>query len=158
MGLRDLHKELKQMEKTEIIKMVSELYKSVPMAKEYLDIFTTGNIKQLIDKYKFEIEDYVYPHGREMVLREKEARKLIRTIRKMKIPELTVTLELHYVYCCLDIIDDFGYWDEPYYTAVANMFYSATKGIKENGFERKFKKLINNLVSKSYEFGLDFEY
>jgi len=157
MGLRELQKELKQIEKKEIINMVSELYKSVPMAKEYLDVFATGNIKQLIDKYKFEIEEYIYPHGRNMVLREREARKLIRIIRKMKIPELTVTLELHYVYCCLDIIDDFGYWDEPYYTAVANMFYSATKGIKKNGFERKFKKLINNLVSKSYEFGLDFE-
>ncbi|MCF6280578.1 MAG: DUF6155 family protein [Flavobacteriaceae bacterium] len=158
MSLRELHKELKQMEKTEIIKMVSELYKSVPMAKEYLDVFSTGNIKQLIEKYKFEIEDYVYPHGREMLLREKEARKLISTIRKMKVPELTVALELHYVYCCLDIIEDFEYWDEPYYNAVAKMFYSATKGVIENGLERKFEKLIDNLVSKSYEFGLDFEY
>ncbi|MCF6350954.1 MAG: DUF6155 family protein [Flavobacteriaceae bacterium] len=158
MGLRELNKELKQMEKTEIIKMVSELYKSVPMAKEYLDVFATGNIKQLIEKYKFEIEDYVYPKGREMLLREKEARKLIRTIRKMKVPELTVTLELHYVYCCLDIIEDFGYWDEPYYNAVTNMFYSATKGVIKGGFEKKFDKLITNLVSRSYEYGLDFEY
>ena len=139
MGLKELHKELKQMEKTEIIKMISELYKSVPMAKEYLDVFATGNIKQLIEKYKFEIENYVYPNGKEMLLREKEARKLIRTIRKMKVPELTIALELHYVYCCIDIIEDFGYWDEPYYNATANMFYSATKGIKENGFEKNLK-------------------
>lgn len=158
MGLRELHKELKKMEKSEIIKMVSELYKSIPTAKEYLDVFTTGNIKHLKEKYKFEIEDFVYPHGKKMLLREKEARKLIRTIRKMKVPELTVTLELHYVYCCLDIIDDFGYWDESYYNEVATMFYSATKGVIKNGFESEFNKLITNLVSKSYEFGLDFEY
>ncbi len=158
MGLRELHKELKQLEKSEIIKVVSELYKSVPMAKEYLDIFITGNSKQLLKKYKSEIEAYVYPHGREMVLREKEARKLIRTIRKMKIPELTVALELHYVYCCFDIIEDFGYWDEPYYIAMAKMFYSATNGVTKNGLEEEFEELISNLVNKSYEYGLDFEY
>ncbi len=158
MGLRELHKELKQMEKSEIIKMVSELYKSVPMAKDYLDVFATGSIKQLKEKYKLEIEKYVLPHGRGMVLQEKEARKLIRTIRKMKIAELSITLELHYVACCLEVIEDFGYWDEPYYNAVANMFYSATKGIIENGLERKFDKLITTLISKSYEYGLDFEF
>jgi len=158
MGLRELNKELKQMEKAEIIKMISELYKSVPMAKGYLDIFATGNTKQLIEKYKIEIEKYVYPHGREMLLREKEAQKLIRTIRKMKIPELSISLELHYVHCCIEVIEDFGYFDETYYASVDRMFYSATKSITENSLEAKYDKLIANLVSKSYKFGLDFEY
>ena len=76
----------------------------------------------------------------------------------MKIAELSITLELHYVDCCLEVIEDFGYWDEPYYSAVANMFYSATKGIIENGLERKFDELITTLISKSYEYGLDFEF
>ena len=76
----------------------------------------------------------------------------------MKIAELTVALELHYVTCCLGVIEDLGYWDEPYYAAVDRTFYNATKGITENSLEDKYGKLIADLVSRSYEFGLDFEY
>ena len=158
MGLRELKIELNKMEKTEIIKMVSELYKKVPMAKNYLDIFTNGEVDGLIKKYQREIEVLVYPLSHNATFKDAEARKLIKTIRKMKIAELTVALELHYVDCCLGVIEDFGYWDESYYAAVDRMFYSATKGITENSLEAKYDKLIADLVSRSYEFGLDFEY
>jgi len=39
MALNGLKRELTKMEKTEIIKLISELYKKVPEAKNYLDIF-----------------------------------------------------------------------------------------------------------------------
>ena len=158
MGLRELQKALNKTEKDEIIKMVSELYKKVPMAKNYLDIYTNGDVSDLIEKYKKEIERYVYPSSYSATFKEMEARKLIRSIRKMKIPELTIALELHYVGCCLTVIEDFGYYDEPYYNAIDRMFYSATKSIHENGLKTKFKKTIDDLVSRSYDFGLDFEY
>ena len=94
MALNGLKKELNKMEKTEIIKLISELYKKVPEAKNYLDIYATGEIKELVEKYKKQIEKYIYPNRRNMDLRETEARKIIRTVRKMKITELNVELEL----------------------------------------------------------------
>ncbi|MEM9548583.1 MAG: hypothetical protein AAGA77_21535, partial [Bacteroidota bacterium] len=78
MGLRDLKKELNQMEKSDIIKLVSDIYSKIPTAKEYLDIFCGEKVSVIAEKYKTEIEQFVYPSGREMILREKEARKLIR--------------------------------------------------------------------------------
>jgi len=158
MGLRELKTELNKMEKTEIIKMVSELYKKVPMAKNYLDVFTNGEVDDLIKKYQREIEILVYPLSHNATFKDAEARKLINTIRKMKIAELTIALELHYVDCALGVIEDLGYWDEHYYSAVDRMFYSATKGITESRLEAKYDKLIADLVSRSHEFGLDFEY
>ena len=158
MGLRELHKELKKMEKSEIIKMVSELYKRVPMAKNYLDVFTNGEVDDLIKKYQKEIEALVCPLSHNATFKDAEARKLIKTIRKMKIVELTVALELHYVNCCLGVIEDFGYWDEPSYAAVDRMFYSATKGVLENNLETQYDKLIGDLVNRSSKYGLDFEY
>ena len=107
MALNGLKKELNKMEKTEIIKLISELYKKVPGAKNYLDIYITGETKELAEKYKKQIEKYIYPNGRNMNLREIEARKIIRTVRKMKITELNIELELHYVSCCMEIIEDF---------------------------------------------------
>ncbi|WP_147677739.1 DUF6155 family protein [Algibacter pacificus] len=158
MALRELKKELNQMEKTEIIKLISEIYKKIPDAKNYLDIFTTGDIKKLAEKYKKEVEKYIYPNGRNMVLRETEARKIIRSVRKMNITELNIQLELHYVSCCLEIIDDFGYWDDNYYMAIEKMFDNAVNGIYEMGIEEKYLEQIKTLSLKASEFGIELDY
>ena len=155
MGLREVKKELTNMDKSEIIKLISEMYKKIPSVKSYLDVFATGEIENLVIKYKKEIERYVYPSGKNMVLRESEARKLIRTIRKMKIVELNIELELHYVICSLEVINDFGYWDENYYIAIEKMFYSAVYGIRELGIEEKFEKLLTTISGDASEFGIE---
>ncbi len=157
MGLREVNKELKKMDKTEIMKLISEMYKKIPRAKEFLDIYATGDIKKLAEKYKSQIEKYVYPFGNQMVLREKEAKKLIQEIRKLKIVELNIELELHYVMCCLDIIRDFGYWDESYYNSIATMYYNATKGIVEIGKENEYREQLISICANSQEYGLDLE-
>lgn len=158
MPLRGVKKELNEMEKTEIIKMISEMYKRIPAVKTYLDIFATGEIEKLAAKYKKEIEKYVYPSGREMDLRETEARKVIRSVQKLKIIELSVELELHYVACCLEVIEDFGYWEENYYIALEKMFYSATSGINELGLEEKYNERTIGIVNKASEFGIELSY
>ena len=94
MGLREVKQELSHMDKPEMIKLISDMYSKIPAAKEFLDIFSGEKIETLAEKYKKEIEKYIYPSGRDMILREKEARKLIRTVRKMKITEMNVDLEL----------------------------------------------------------------
>ena len=63
MALRELKKELNQMEKTEIIKLISEMYKKIPDAKNYLDIFTTGDIKKLAEKYKNKLKNIFIQMG-----------------------------------------------------------------------------------------------
>lgn len=158
MAFREVKKELTGMDKTEIVKLISEMYKKIPAAKTYLDIFATGEIKQLVEKYKKEIEKYIYPSGRNMQLRETEARKIIRTVQKMKITELNVELELHYVVCCLEVIEDFGYWDQGYYVALEKMFYNATSGINELGVEEKYEERIIEIINKASEFGLELSY
>lgn len=92
MALRELKKELNQMDKTEIIKLIIEMYKKIPDAKNYLNIFATGDIEQLAEKYKKEIERYIYPNGSYMDLRKTQDQKI-----KMNITELNVKLELHYM-------------------------------------------------------------
>jgi len=93
-----------------------------------------------------------------MDLRETEARKIIRTVRKMKITELNVELELHYVSCCLEIIEDFGYWDENYYIALEKMFDNAINGISELGMQDKYNDKLTLLSSKASEYGIELDY
>lgn len=158
MGLRDVKKELNKMDKSEMIKLISEMYSKIPSAKEFLDIFSGMKIETLAKKYKKEIERYVFPSGREMVLRESEARKIIRTVRKMKITELNVELELYYIECCLEIIQDFGYFDDNYYTAIVKIFDSAVCGIAEIGEEEKYESRINAISGIASEYGMELYY
>lgn len=158
MPLSELKKELHKMEKSEIIKLISDLYNKVPEAKNFLDVFTTGNTNELSESYKIEIEKYVFPYGRNMDLREVEARKLIRKVRKMKITELNIELELHYVNCCLQVINDFGYCDENYYIAIEKMFDSAIKGIVELGLQNNYKNQVMLLSSNASDYGIELEY
>ena len=158
MGLRELKARLNNLDKSEIIKLVSEMYKKIPSAKDYLDIYASGDIKDLTEKHKKEIEKYIYPSGKNMVLREAEARKLIREVRKLKVMEMNIELELHYVDCCLEVISDFGYCDENYYISIEKMFESATAGICELGLEEKFKKRIEKLSTRANEFGIELYY
>lgn len=158
MALREVKKELNAMEKAEIIKLVSEMYKNIPDLKVYLDIFATGEIEESAAKYKKQIEKFVYPSGRNGILREAEARKLIRSVEKMKITRLNVELQLFYVSCCLEVIRDFGFWDEGYYMAVDNMFYQALHGINELGILVAYENQLNKICTIGSEFGFEFYY
>ncbi len=158
MGIRELRKALDDIDKKEIIQLVVDMYKGVPDAKNYLDIFVTGDVNTLVEKYKYEIERYVYPFGRDMILREREARKLIRKVRKMNITELNIELELHYVSCCIDVIADFGYCDEDYYISIENMFSAAVKGIQSLGLLEKYRKELVRLSGLGQEYGMELEY
>lgn len=158
MGLKEVKTRLNDLDKSEIIKLISEMYKKIPSAKDYLDIYASGDIKDLTEKHKKEIEKYIYPYGKNMVLREAEARKLIREVRKMKVLEMNIELELHYVHCCLEVVRDFGYYDDNYYISIEKMFESATAGICKLGLEDKFEKRIEELSARANEFGIELYY
>ena len=93
-----------------------------------------------------------------MNLRETEARKIIRTVRKMKIKELNIELELHYVSCCIEVIEDFGYWDANYYMALEKMFYNALNGITELVVEDKYATKLRTISNIASEYGIELDY
>lgn len=154
MSLAKLKKELKQQSKEEIIELILDLYKKVPPAKDFLNVYTSYDTENLIEKYKKEIGRLVIPKGWEMKMNEVEARKLIRIIRKMKIDEVTIASELHYVECCLDVVEQYGTWNESYYVAIEKMFDEAEKRILTNGWENEYRGYLNQLIKKANQFGI----
>lgn len=154
MSIAKLKKDLKQQSKDEIIDLVLDLYKKIPSAKDFLDVYTSYDTQKLIEKYKKEIERLVYSRGINFNSKEVEARKLIRTIRKMKIDEVTIASELHYVKCCLDVVEKYGFWEENYYVAIEKIFDSAEKKILTNGWEDNYKIQLNQIIKKANEYGM----
>ena len=50
MGLRNIKKELNKMDKSEMIKLIVEMYSKIPSTKEFLDIFSGVKIETLAEK------------------------------------------------------------------------------------------------------------
>lgn len=151
MSLAKLKKELKEYSKEQVADLVLDLYQKVPKAKDYLDMFVAFNIEALAEKYKKQIKRYCTPNF-DFHIKDTEARKLIREIRKMEIDELTVKLELYYCACCIDVIDKYGSdISSAFCNALEDMFQSAMKTIRKNVWKEtyadelsKFRGIGNN--------------
>jgi len=157
MALRNLKKQLNQMEKADIIKVLAEMYKKVPEAKDYLDLVANEDIDKLISKYKDKIEKYVYPLSNGVML-NREALKLIKKVDKLKIPQMSAELGLFYVECCLVVISDFGFYDQTYYNSVYSTFAKATKSVSEMGGHELYHEQILDIMDVASELGIDLEY
>ena len=84
MSKAQLKKQLKTLEKDEIIEMVMELYDARKEAKEYLEFYLNPNEKSKLDEYKKIIENEFYPSRGEPKTRFSVCRKAINDFMKLK--------------------------------------------------------------------------
>lgn len=157
MPLRTLKSHLAQMDKSDIIKLISEMYKKVPAAKDYLDLIAGVDVDNLVDKYKKKIERFVLPTS-SGVMRASEARRLIREASKMRIPELNAELELFYVECCIHVISSYGLYDSSYYSTVYTAFSNATKNVSKAGMHDVYEERLYDAINTASEYGIELVY
>ncbi len=116
-------------------------------------MFVSYDVKALAEKYKKQIKRYCKPNF-DFHIKDTEARKLIREVRKMEIDELTVQLELYYCACCIEVIDKYGLGiSAAFATALEDMFSSAIKTIKKNDWKANFINELNKLRKVGNEYG-----
>lgn len=60
MGLREVKSELNKVNKEELIKHISELYKNYKPVKEYFDFYINPDEKQLLKQYKEKITEVFF--------------------------------------------------------------------------------------------------
>ena len=86
------------MDKSEIIKMVLELYSARKEAKEYLDFYAEPNEGQKLEEYKHIIREEFYPsRNREPKTRFSVCRKALSDFKKLKPSEDSVAelMDMH---------------------------------------------------------------
>ena len=90
------------MDKSEIIKMVLELYSARKEAKEYLDFYAEPNEGQKLEEYKHIIREEFYPsRNREPKTRFSVCRKALSDFKKLKPSEDSVAeLMVFYMETC----------------------------------------------------------
>ena len=84
MGLRDVKKELEQLEQEELIHHISELYKKHKAVKEYFDFFANPDEDELLEQFKERVYEGFYPKTGKK-LKVYKARKAINDFKKKKV-------------------------------------------------------------------------
>ena len=158
MSLRKIKSELNKMEQDELIEFIIDLYNRMPNVKTYLNLAYTNKYDKFIEKSRRKIERLVYPTGREMKINDKEARRFIKEINQMHLPEISCELEFYYVEYATEVIRDFGLVNDSFYKSIHKAFYNGVQYVNKMNNHNKYDRRIEELISNAYEQNIELEY
>jgi len=152
-NINELKKSLNELEKKDLIRLITDMAQTCPQAKEYLTIKFAGkkHIIKVHEDYKDKIEMVFYPTGRSWRLNLQDAKSAISDFKRVcKDKNMIVDLMLLYVEECVAFTNNYGDINEAFYNSAGSMYANVIKEInKENvSFYRKFAdrlfKVANN--------------
>lgn len=156
MGLREVKSELNKLDKEELIKHISELYKKYKPIKEYFDFYINPDENKLLEQYKEKVTEGFFPKRGDQ-LKLSISRKAINDFKKLGTSaESLADLLLHFVENGVEFTNEYGDIDENFYTSVENTYLNALEIIDKNGLLDKFKQRAYKIVSDSDGIGWGF--
>ena len=156
MGLREVKSELNKLDKADLIKHISELYKKYKPVKEYFDFYINPDEKKLLEQYRDKVTEGFFPK-RGFQLKLSISRKAINDFKKLgSSADSIADLLLHYVEKGVEFTNEYGDIDENFYTSVENTYSSALDLISKNGLLDKFKTRAYKIVTDTEGIGWGF--
>lgn len=156
MGLADLKKELKKIDKEKLIDLVADLYKKNKAVKEYFDFFVNPNERDLFEKYRDKVFEAFYPK-RGYKYNLKNGKQAISDFKKLGTSaELIADLMLFYVETGVSFTNDFGDINEPFYKSLETTFVESLILMRKENLLDKFENRVENLVDNTSEIGWGF--
>ena len=156
MGLTDIKKELKKLDKDKLIELVSELYKKNKSVKEFFDFYVNPDEKELFNKYRDKVFEAFYPkRGYNFSL--KDGKQAISEFRKFEpSAELISDLMLFYVETGVKFTNDFGDIDENFYSSLETIYAAALKLMEKESLLEKFSDRAGKIVEDTSDIGWGF--
>lgn len=156
MGLIDIKKELKKLDKDKLVDLVADLYKKNKSVKEFFDFYINPNERALFDKYRDKVFEAFYPK-RGFGFKLKDGKQAISDFKKLGTSlDLLADLMLFYVETGVDFTNDFGDIDENFYSSVEKMYVQALTLMRKEGFLDKFADRAKNVMINSDGIGWGF--
>lgn len=156
MGLTDIKKELKKLDKGKLVDLVADLYKKNKSVKEFFDFYVNPNEKELLAKYKDKVYEAFFPK-RGNRLRLSEGKKAIADFRKLGASkDLLADLMFYYVETGVECTNEFGDIDEPFYNSVASVYLQALTIIKKEKLIDQFSDRAKSVVDNTTDIGWGF--
>ena len=156
MGILEIKRELRKLDKEKLIEIVADLYKKNKSAKEFFDFYVNPNERNLFEKYQDKVFESFYPK-RGFGYKLKEGKKAITDFRKLTTSSDSVAdLMLFYVETGVNFTIDFGDIDENFYLSLERTFVQAlTLARKENCLD-KYDDRASKVVRDTKNIGWGF--
>ncbi|WP_066630983.1 DUF6155 family protein [Labilibacter marinus] len=156
MGLREVKSELNKLDKADLIKHISELYKIYKPVKEYFDFYVNPKEEEILEKYKEKVREGFYPK-RGFALKLSISRTAINEFKKLGTSKEALSdLLIYYVECGVEFTNDFGDIDENFYSSIENAFGKALQIMSKEGILAKFEDRAYEIVENAQNIGWGF--
>ncbi len=156
MGLTDIKKELKKLDKDKLIDLVADLYKKNNSVKEYFDFYVNPDERELFNKYRDKVFEAFYPK-RGYNYKLKEGKQAISDFKKLgPSSDLIADLMLFYVETGVKFTNEFGDIDETFYSSMETTYVAALKLMKKENLLNKFDDRARKIVSDTRNIGWGF--
>jgi hypothetical protein len=156
MGLTDIKKELRNLDKEKLVELIVDLYKKNKSVKEFLDFYVNPNEKELFLKYKDKVYEAFYPKRGDR-FKLSDGKKAISDFKKLEASnELLSELMLFYVETGVEFTNEFGDIDEPFYNSVASVYSNALKLMSKENILDKFADRTKKIVDDTSGIGWGF--
>lgn len=149
MGLREVKKELHQLEKEELIHHIAEVYKKYKDVKVYFDFYVNPDLDSLLDVYKSRVHEGFYPQ-RGWRLKLYRSRKAINEFKKLGISnEAEADLLLYFTEVAVGYARKKNVKTESFYLRLVKSFEKALEHIVRFQLEKTFHERIETLISRT---------
>lgn len=148
MGLTDLKKELKTLDKDQLVALIADLYKKNKAVQEYLDFYVQPNERERFEKYRTTVEEAFFPK-RGYQLRLRDGKRAISDFQKLEpAAELLADLLLVYVEAGVRFTKTYGDIDEAFYTSLENTYAKALALMRQEkllvGFAARTAQIVRD--------------
>jgi hypothetical protein len=153
MGVADIKKELRNLDKNKLIEIITELYRKNKSVRQYFDFYMNPDEKELIRKYKKKVFEAFYPtKGVRYSL--KDGKQAITEFKKYEpSPEFVADLMLFYVETAVYFTNDFGDINEAFYSSIASTYLSSLTLMKKENILHMFNDRIEKVVKDTESIG-----
>lgn len=156
MGLTDIKKELKKLDKNKLIDLVADLYKKNKSVKEFFDFYVNPDERELFNKYRDKVVEAFFPR-RGYNVKLKDGKQAISDFKKLgPSTDLLADLILFYVETGVKFTKDFGDIDEGFYSSLTTTYVKALTLMKKENLLDKFADRAAKVVSDTRGIGWYF--
>ena len=156
MGLTDIKKELKKLDKDILIDLVADLYKKNKSVKEFFDFYVNPNERELFEKYRDKVFGAFYPK-RGYNYKLKDGKQAISDFKKLGTStDLLADLMLFYVETGVKFTNDYGDVNESYYKSLATTFVDSLTLMSKENLLDKFEGRVVKVVDDTSGIGWGF--
>ncbi len=156
MGIADIKKELRKLDKEKLVDLVADLYKKNKSVKELLDFYVNPNEKELFLKYRDKVYEAFYPKRGDR-FKLSDGKKAISDFKKLEASkELLSELMLFYAETGVKFTNEFGDIDEPFYNSIASVYSNALNLMNKESILDKFADRAKQIVEDTIGIGWGF--